>query len=139
MNEKLWRQTTNKREEGQGLLEFALIFTLLMMLLFGIIDFSRIFFAYATMSHGAREGTRYGIIHPGNPTNPGDPANQQIIQIVENRMFVLGGDPEVELSYPDGCATSLCPIQIHVTSSMDVWTPIIPEITIEARSTMHIE
>ncbi len=139
MNEKSRYQKTIKREEGQGLLEFSLIFTLLMMLLFGIIDFSRIFFAYGTMSHGAREGTRYGIIHPGDPANPGDAANQQIIQIVESRMFVLGGDSEVELSYPDGCATSLCPIQIRVTSSMDVWTPIIPEITIEARSTMHIE
>jgi len=139
MKEKPRNRTTNRQEEGQGLLEFALIFTLLMMLLFAIIDFSRIFFAYATMSHGAREGARYGIIHPGDPTDPDDAANQQIIQIVENRMFVVGGDPEVELSYPDDCATSLCPIQIKVTSSMDVWTPIVPAIVIEARSTMHIE
>lgn len=139
MNEKPRYPTTDRHEEGQGLLEFALIFTILMMLLFAIIDFSRVFFAYATMSHGAREGARYGIIHPGDPANPDDPANQQILQIVENRMFVLGGDSEVELLYPDGCATALCPIQIHVTSNMDVWTPIVPEITIEARSTMHIE
>ena len=54
----------SEREEGQGLLEFALVAVLLFMLIFAIIDFGRLFFAYATMSNGVREGARYGIIHP---------------------------------------------------------------------------
>ena len=51
-------------EDGQGIVEFALVAGFLLLILFGIVDFSRLFFAYATMSHGVREGARYGIIHP---------------------------------------------------------------------------
>ena len=52
-------------QKGQTTVEFALVVGLLLILLFGIIDFSRLLFAYATMSNGVREGARYGIIHPG--------------------------------------------------------------------------
>ena len=46
------------RERGQGLLEFAFVVAFLFLLIFAIIDFSRVFFGYATMSNGVREGAR---------------------------------------------------------------------------------
>ena len=51
-------------ERGQGLLEFALVVVFLLLTMFGIIDFARVFFGYATMSNGVREGARYAIVHP---------------------------------------------------------------------------
>jgi Flp pilus assembly protein TadG len=53
----------NGREKGQGLVEFALILTPLLMLLLGIVQFGFVFNAYITVSTAAREGARSGTIY----------------------------------------------------------------------------
>jgi hypothetical protein len=126
-------------EEGQALLEFAFVAIFLTLVLFGIMDFSRLFFAYATMAQGAREGARYGIVHPGAPGTPDDPLNQEIVDLVESRMVVIGGDVTVQVLYPNLCSHSRCPIQVRIAGTLDIWTPIIPELPIVAQATMHIE
>jgi hypothetical protein len=51
-------------EHGQDLAEFALITPLLMLILLGIIEFSLVVFCYNSISNAAREGARYGTVHP---------------------------------------------------------------------------
>ena len=51
-------------EHGQDLVEFALITPLLMLILLGIIEFSLVVFCYNSISNAAREGARYGTVHP---------------------------------------------------------------------------
>lgn len=131
--------TKTNHEEGQGLLEFTLIFFLLVMVIFATIDFARLFFSYATISNAAREGARYGIVHPGDPSDPSDPRNQAIIGTAESKMVVIGGTSSVQLTYPDGCADPTCPIRVSITANMDVMTPILPSVTLASTSTMHIE
>jgi Flp pilus assembly protein TadG len=48
-------------ESGQALVEFALVAMVFFMIVFGIIDFSRLFQAWVTVQHAAREGARYGV------------------------------------------------------------------------------
>lgn len=55
-----------KSEKGQSLVEFALILPLLVLLLFGITDFGRIFHAYLTIDHAGREAARQASIGKGN-------------------------------------------------------------------------
>lgn len=50
---------------GQGLLEFALIAPLLLLLIFGAIDTSRAISAYIALSQMAREAARYSAVHAG--------------------------------------------------------------------------
>ena len=50
------------REKGSVLLEFGLVVTLLLVLMFGIIDFARALYAYHFIASAAREGTRYAIV-----------------------------------------------------------------------------
>lgn len=52
---------------GQGLLEFALIVPLLVLLIFGSIDTSRAVSAYIALSQMAREAARYSVVHAGEP------------------------------------------------------------------------
>lgn len=47
-----------KKEKGQSLVEFALVLPLLLLLLFGIVDFGRVFHAYLTIDHVGREVAR---------------------------------------------------------------------------------
>ncbi len=46
--------------KGQGMVEFAIVFPLLLMLLFGIFEFSRVMFAYSVAVSSSREAARYG-------------------------------------------------------------------------------
>jgi len=53
-----------KHEKGQSLVEFALILPLVALLVAGLFDLGRAFFAVITISNAAREGARYGTLHP---------------------------------------------------------------------------
>lgn len=50
---------TNLRRRGQTLAEFALTLPLLLLLIFGVIEFGRIFQAWVTIENSAREAIRY--------------------------------------------------------------------------------
>lgn len=131
----------SEKEEGQGLLEFTLVAVLLFMLIFAVIDFGRLFFAYATMSNGVREGARYGIIHPNQ--------DDDIEERAQAMLVIIGGEAEIQVNYPGGddlvaeppgCTLPhRCRIEVVATSVLDVWTPILPALPLEARATMHFE
>jgi hypothetical protein len=133
------RKEQTESQEGQALVEFAFVAIFLFLVIFGIIDFARLFFAYATMSNAAREGARYGIVHPTD--DAGIEAQARAM------MVVIGADANVEIERPGeddgsnpGCTTThQCRIQVIVTSDFDMWTPVIPSLSLEARATMHFE
>ncbi len=51
------------KEQGQSLTEFAISLVFLLLLLAGIVDLSRAFFAYIIIRDAAQEGAVYGAIH----------------------------------------------------------------------------
>jgi Flp pilus assembly protein TadG len=125
-------------EQGQATLEFALVVMFLLLVVFGIVDFSRVFFGYATMSNGVREGARYAVVHPNDDAG--------IEQAARAMMVVIGAPVEVTISFPDedkdsqpGCRSSRCRVVVTATSDFSVWTPIIPNFQMQASATMHIE
>ncbi len=62
---RLLRPRRGRRERAQSLVEFALTLPILMILVFGIIDFANGLRAYVELANGVREGARYGAV--GNP------------------------------------------------------------------------
>lgn len=61
--------TTRPRgKRGQTLAEFALTLPILLMLMFGVIEFARIFQAWITLQNAAREAARYAVTGQWNPT-----------------------------------------------------------------------
>jgi Flp pilus assembly protein TadG len=52
-----------KREDGQTLVEFALVVPIFLLVLFAIVDFGMAFHAWITVSNSAREGARIGAVH----------------------------------------------------------------------------
>ncbi|MEI6207934.1 MAG: TadE/TadG family type IV pilus assembly protein [Desulfuromonadales bacterium] len=57
-----WRVIAKAAEKGQALVEFALILPLLLLLLFGIIEFGRAFFQKNMTINAAREGARFAVV-----------------------------------------------------------------------------
>jgi len=51
-----------KSESGQALVEFALILPIVVLLLFGIVEFGRIFHSYLVVTSSAREGARKAAV-----------------------------------------------------------------------------
>lgn len=59
-----WRNGISKDgSAGQAIVEFALVATVFFILLFGIIEFSRLMLMYHHVGNVAREGSRYAIVH----------------------------------------------------------------------------
>ncbi len=59
------RRNAIRRERAQSLVEFALIVPMLLILVFGIIDFGLGLRAYISIASATREGARFGSV--GNP------------------------------------------------------------------------
>jgi hypothetical protein len=76
----------SRSERGQGLVEFALVLPLVMILLLGVADFGRIFSAGITLEAAARdaaEATAIERLHnPPDPLTPGDIAYYQRLHVL---------------------------------------------------------
>jgi Flp pilus assembly protein TadG len=51
---------SKKSEFAQTMVEFALVFPIILLITYGIIEFGRIVFIYTAVTSAAREGARYG-------------------------------------------------------------------------------
>lgn len=74
-----------RRERGAAAVEMALVLPILISLVFGIIDFSRIFNAEIQLSQAAREGARLAAI--GAPTYTSTQAVDRALQAAPNPGF----------------------------------------------------
>lgn len=75
---------------GQALVEFAIGLGLLLLLVFGVVDLGRAVFAYNSIAHCAREGTRYAIVHGSQSTTPVGPAANDATLEAWVRRFATG-------------------------------------------------
>ncbi|MFN2298137.1 MAG: TadE/TadG family type IV pilus assembly protein, partial [Anaerolineales bacterium] len=50
-----------RRTRGQTMVEFALVLPALLLLIFGIIEFARIFYSWLIVTNAARTGERYAV------------------------------------------------------------------------------
>jgi Flp pilus assembly protein TadG len=93
-----------KREEGAAAVEFALLLPLLMMILFGIIEFGLVLYNQEVITNASREGARFGIVI-GNPR----PATGQIQDVVNTYLTNAGlnsGNATVSVAGAQGASGS---------------------------------
>jgi Flp pilus assembly protein TadG len=127
-----------KKERGQATVELALVLPVLLLILFGIMEFGRVFSAYLVITNAAREGARQAAIGANNST---------IENAVYNASSSLGDltsltvsiNPHEEASRVTGEEAS-----VTINYNVDLVIPIISEIApdpfpLEARSVMRVE
>ena len=61
--------TRTDLERGSAMVEFALLVSVLLLMLFGVIDMSRMFRTCSTMAGAAEAGVRYGLLSTSNSSN----------------------------------------------------------------------
>lgn len=99
-----------KGSRAQSLVEFAIVMPIVMILIFGVIDFGMAIRSYITITNATREGGRFAAL--GNPAGsyPGDcttPTSATTIGRVCTGMEGLdtdGGLNSVTVTYPTGQA-----------------------------------
>ena len=101
-----------RREHGQDLVEYAIILPILLLLLLGILEFAMIVFSYNTIGDAAREGARYGVIHPTDTAGI-DTAARRLTTglnpawLTINRSLPGGNFVRVEVTYDAHLVTGL--------------------------------
>jgi hypothetical protein len=57
-----------KKERAQGMVEFALVIPIVLLLILGIVEFGRMMFVYSAVVTASREAVRYGSAAGENPS-----------------------------------------------------------------------
>jgi len=120
---------------------------LLVLILMGVFDFGRAFFAYNAISNGAREGARYGVIHPtaldADGLPPYDP--DTIEERAAAQTFILDMEEiDVQATFPSGTDRG-DPITVTVQYDFYALTPLISTVwgggplPLESSAMMYIE
>lgn len=109
-------------EDGVAAVEFALVGTLFLMLLFGIITFGLVFALNHTLSHSAAEGARTGLVAPAGSTV------QMAEDAARTRLGWLGSGADVH-AFVEPCASDTSRQCVRVVTSYD-WAgnPLVPPL-----------
>ena len=95
-------------QKGVSAIEFAILLPLLVVILFGIIEFSILFYDKAVITNASREGAREGIVRR-NPELDATQIRNEVITVVNNycgsRLITFGASTTVTVIDPDGTTT----------------------------------
>jgi hypothetical protein len=107
-----------RNEYAQTMVEFALVFPLILLITYGIIECGRMVFIYAAVTGAAREGARYGAATGG--TIPQFAECDDIREAVQSKVFLItfpNPENDIQISYDSGPGTakiSDCPPPLDI-------------------------
>jgi hypothetical protein len=155
---KIKRQTLG--QSGASAIEFALVLPVLLVILFGIVEFSVLFYDKAMITNASREGARLAIVYRGPTGCVGVecyPPESEIITRVNDYLGISAGSssllisfdgsssPGTSVSLPDGNADTGSRRQVVVTYNYG-WlllpnfaTALTGPLTLTATSNMRFE
>jgi len=142
-------RSPRRQEDGVALVEFALVAPLLLVILFGMLDFGRTFNYWIDPTHLANEGARWAVVNK-NPASSGT-LQHYLQQQADTDELRNGGSSavpsalEVCINFPNG-ATVGNPVQVTASLTYN-WLPFLSQqalggltsTTVSSSSTMRLE
>lgn len=110
-----------KKENGQAVVEFAIVLPLLLLIICAIIDFGWLFYNQLSLENCTREAARYGAVNAANSdctTLVGNKINKDAISSLKQLMTV-----SVTLSSPQTPCDG--DITVTITSKIRILTPVL--------------
>ncbi|OGO11961.1 MAG: hypothetical protein A2Y53_01540 [Chloroflexi bacterium RBG_16_47_49] len=111
MIKPLKKLTHLKKEFAQTMVEFALVFPIVLLITYGIIEVGRMVFIYAGVTSSAREGARFGAAAGGTVDNSITPKFAQCANIrdaVRQTAFLINiPDADIQIWYDRGPGSSI--------------------------------
>jgi Flp pilus assembly protein TadG len=99
---------------GQAVVEFALIAPILLLIIFGLVDFARGWSAHHTIADAAREGARITVVDNGATWD-------SALVVMNNRMAAAGLDPGRATITPEIGADRGDPTTVTIEYTFDYW------------------
>ncbi|MCG7344135.1 pilus assembly protein [Sporosarcina sp. ACRSL] len=125
-----------KSQRGQALVEAAFIIPILLILLFGITDFGRVFHAYLTLDHAGREAARVATVGA---------EDTEIAARIEQATSSLNKDKVTHTISPSGKSNRPSGSEVTITLkySIDLLMPLISHLSgpieLENKTVMRVE
>jgi len=131
--------THKQKYSGQSLVEFALIFPMVVFAMTVFFDLGRGIYYFSAISNSVREGTRYAIVHPMGTTAERD----EIINTVKHYAVGINTDSLTVTLTPPCCGGDLVTIAASypfqpVTPGLALILGAGHGITVHAQSTMEV-
>lgn len=136
-------------QRGAALIEFALVFPILALLLFGTVDFGMVLLNTNSARQGTREGARQAVVaHFGNSegcvvtpnTISGTP--RKLICLTKNRIGLDAADTRIKIAFPGanqvGNSLLLC-AQYPTRSTTGIMAPVLNGRVVRTKVEMRIE
>lgn len=138
-----------RRGRGAALIEFALVFPILILILFGTVDFGVVLLNINTTKQGTREGARQAVVSNfGSSTScTATPSSisgeaRQLICLVKNRIGLESVDTRIKINFPNanqvGNSILVC-AQYPMRSTTGLLGPVLNSRVIRAKVEMRIE
>lgn len=106
---RLRQAIQGRRDDGATAVEFALVTPVLLLLVFGIIEYGLWFSDSLSTRQGVREAARQGVVASfGDTTECGlvtaasDPNTKKLMCTAQDRISGITGDPAVKVMAPEG-------------------------------------
>jgi Flp pilus assembly protein TadG len=121
------RSRTADRTRGQALVEFALVFPLFVLLLFGLVDLGRLAYINNAIAEAAREGARWGTVQGRSISAAG----RTTIEEQTKALMAAVPNPTVTVTCEDvrGVTKATCTtgdvLVVHVEATVAFLTPVI--------------
>ena len=137
MNKMLkWINTLQKKEKGQATVEMALVMPIIILLLFGIMEFGRIFNAYLIVTTASREGARAGVV------GAADAAIRSAVTTTAGTLDTVA--MSVYITPSSSLRTRGASLTVSIEYPIRVFTPVINSITgdpfvVRSQTTMRVE
>jgi hypothetical protein len=117
----LFYSVLGKTERGQEIIEFAIMFPILVLLAFGVLDLGRLFHASIVITNAAREGARYGTL---NPDDLGGTINATLLEALDSGIDLASST--VYVACPEGCSRGT-PVRVSIDYDFELaWSGILP-------------
>ena len=124
--------------KGQTYVEFAFCAAAFLMLLFALVNFSLVLYAYNFVSYAAREGTRFAAVH--GSSNPSPAGTTDITNLITREAYGLNGkNLKVTTTWsPDNKPGSTVNVQVQYTFNFMVPFIALKPVNLTSNSQMMI-
>lgn len=114
-----------KREDGQAMVEFALILPIFLLILCGIIDFGWLFYNQLSLNNACREGARYAVVNTAENAD-----TIAIINHIENTTTTVFANDGIDISvvYSSPGDPTSGDITVSMEAEISFFTPVLSTI-----------
>jgi Flp pilus assembly protein TadG len=117
-------------ERGSGLPEMAIVSSVLLALIFGIIDFGRAMYTYSFVAQLARQGARWAIVRGSGCTllDSCSATSAEVQTYVRSISSGMTNSSKItaSLALPNSCQATGCPVVVTVTYPFSFMTGVLP-------------